>query len=129
MTVVPFDFAEARAAARKASESQAATENALLEASRAKASTERAYREALAKRIITAHDEGVAWSVASDVARGDKEVAHLRYERDIAVGVFGALEQACWRHASDRRDLQRLITWSERVAPLGQYADPLEAVA
>jgi hypothetical protein len=129
MTVVPFDFGEARAAARKASESQAATENALLEASRAKASTERAYREALAKRILSVHDEGIAWSVASDVARGDKEVARLRYERDLAVGVFGALEQACWRHAADRKDLQRLINWSEKVAPEGQYPEPARRAA
>lgn len=129
MTVVPYDFGEARAAARRASESQAATENALLEASRRKASTERAYREALAKRILSTHDEGVAWSVASDVARGDKGVAYLRYERDIAVGVFGALEQACWRHAADRKDLQRLLAWSERMAPDGQYPEPARRAA
>jgi hypothetical protein len=129
MTAIPFDFAQARAAARKASESQAATENALLEASRKKASTERAYRESLAKRILSAHHEGIAWSVASDVARGDKEVAGLRYERDVAAGTVAALEQACWRHAADRKDLQRLINWSERTAPDGQYPEPVRRAA
>jgi hypothetical protein len=119
----PFDFTEARAAARAASESQAATENAMLDAAKKKAGAERDYRQALAKRIISAHDEGIAWSVCSDIARGDAEVARLRYERDVAEGVCEALSQAGWRHSADRKDLTRLISWSERVAPDGQ-AEP-----
>lgn len=117
----PFDFTEAREAARKASESQKATEDAMLEASRTKAATERSYRIALANRIIQAHDDGIAWTACGDIARGDKTVAQLRYERDIAEGVSEALEQAAWRHSADRKDLQRLIAWSERVAPDGQF--------
>jgi hypothetical protein len=123
----PFDFSEARAAARAASEAQAATENAMLDASKAKAKAEHDYRQALANRIISAHVEGIAWSVCSDIARGDKEVARLRYERDVAEGVCEALSQAGWRHASDRRDLSRLIVWSERMAPLGEQREPIAA--
>ncbi len=123
MNPVPFDFNEARAAARKASEAQAATEDAMIDAARKRAEAEQRYRVALAKRIVAAHGEGVAWSVASDVARGDEEVARLRYERDVADGVAEAISQAGWRHAADRKDLQRLIAWSERVAPDGQYAE------
>src|SRR2546423_311730 len=111
----PFDFTEAKAAARKASEAQAATEKTLIEASKKKALTEQAYRISLAKRILHAHAvEGIAWSVCSDIARGDPEVARLRYERDVAEGTYEAFSQAAWRHAADRRDLQRLISWSER---------------
>ena len=120
--VVPYDFAEARAAARKASEAQAATENARLEASRKLAQAERSYRVALAKAIVTAHEAGIAWTVCPDIARGDEDVARLRYERDIAAGVVDALEQSGWRHAADRKDLARLISWSERTAPDGQSA-------
>jgi hypothetical protein len=116
----PFDFTEARAAARAASEAQAATENAIREAVQDRASAERAYRRALARRIVKAHEEGIAWSVCSDIARGDDEVAELRYQRDVAEGVCEALSQAGWRHAADRKDLTRLIAWSERVAPDGQ---------
>jgi hypothetical protein len=123
MNPSPYDFTEARNAARKASESQAATENAMLDASRSRAEAERLYRLALAKGILTAHEEGVAWSACQDIARGDTEVARLRYERDVADGVCEALSQAAWRHAADRKDLQRLIAWSERVAPDGQAAE------
>jgi hypothetical protein len=96
----------------------------MLEQAKKRAKAEQEYRVALAKRILTAHDEGIAWSVCSDIARGDKEVARLRYERDVADGVAEALSQAGWRHAADRKDLQRLISWSERVAPNGQGAEP-----
>lgn len=122
MNPAPYDFSEAREAARKASEAQAATEAALRDATRNRAEKERAYRVALAERILTAHgDEGVAWSACQDIARGDENVARLRYERDVADGIVEALAQAGWRHAADRKDLQRLIAWSERVAPDGQY--------
>lgn len=124
MNPSPFDFTEARTAARKASEAQAATENAMLDAARKRADAERKYRVALAKRIVTAHAEGIAWTACQDIARGDEEVARLRYERDVADGVAEALSQAGWRHASDRRDLQRLISWSEKVAPNGEQHEP-----
>lgn len=117
----PFDFTEARAAARSASEAQAATENAIREAVQKRAAAERDYRRALARRILSAHDEGVAWSVASDIARGDEEVSELRHKRDVAEGICEALSQAGWRHSADRKDLTRLIAWSERVAPDGQH--------
>ncbi|MCW3018623.1 MAG: hypothetical protein JWN10_931 [Solirubrobacterales bacterium] len=116
----PFDFEQARAAARAASEAQASTETAIREAVQTRAGAERAYRRALARRIVSAHDEGIAWSVCSDIARGDDAVSELRYERDVAEGVCEALSQAGWRHSADRKDLTRLIAWSERVAPDGQ---------
>lgn len=115
MTAAAWDFTEACAARRKASEDQEATENARLEASKALAAAEKAYRIALARKIIDCHqDDGIAWTVAPDIARGDPTVAQLRYERDVAAGVADALEQSSWRHAADRRDLGRLIAWSER---------------
>lgn len=124
----PFDFTEARTAARKASEAQAATEQAMRNAAEEKARAERAYRRALAERILKAHGEGIAWSVCGDIARGDEGVADLRYHRDVAEGVYDALQQSGWRHASDRRDLSRLIGWSERVAPLGEQPEPRDLV-
>lgn len=123
----PFDFTEARTSARKASEAQAATETHMLEAAKAKARAERAYRRALATHILKAHEEGIAWSVCGDIARGDEAVANLRYERDVAEGVCEALSQAGWRHAADRKDLTRLIDWSQRVAPLGEQIDRVPA--
>lgn len=126
MNPSPFDFTEARTAARKASEAQAATEENLRKATKDRAEKERAYRKALATRILKANAvEGIAWSTSGDVARGDDHVAELRYERDVADGIVEALRQAGWRHSADRKDLQRLIAWSERVAPDGQ---PLETV-
>lgn len=44
----------------------------------AKAYTE--YRVALAKELVKLKDEGYAISLASDIARGKKEVARLKFE-------------------------------------------------
>ncbi len=119
----PFDFTEARTAVRAASEAMKAAEQNRRDASERLAAAERAYRVALARKIVEAHADGIAWTVAQDVARGDKHVADLRYERDVAKGVLDAAETVAWRHTADRKDLARLIDWSMRVAPTGEM-DP-----
>ena len=71
--------------------------------------------------------DGVAWSTAPDLARGDEAVARLRMERDIAEGVREAMEQALWRHVANRKDAQRFADWSQRrelAEGAGQVPEP-----
>lgn len=124
----PFDFNEARSAVRDASQAMKAAESNRRDASKSLAEKERAYRVALARKIVEVHADGAAWTVAQDLARGDKHVADLRYERDVAKGVLDAAETVAWRHTADRRDLSSLINWSQRVAPEGQW-EPAARVA
>jgi hypothetical protein len=112
--VTPYDFAEAKAAASRAAANQIECEKQLVKTSTDAASAEKRYRLALAKKIVDVHANGAAWTVAQDLARGDEDVAELRYQRDVARGVFEAQQQAAWRHAADRKDLGRLIDWSAR---------------
>lgn len=116
MTGQPYSFQQARQAARDASKLQEAAETSLRESARDFAVKEEKYRVALAKEIVRQHDaDGVAWTVAPDLARGNPDVARLRRERDIAEGVREAMQQAAWRRAADRRDTGRFIDWSARV--------------
>ena len=110
----PYDFGGARDAATRASRAQVNAEDFIKESARTFALAEESYRVALAERIVELHSEGTAWSVCGDVARGDKRVAKLRRERDIAEGVRDAAVQACWRRTADRRDTERFIEWSMR---------------
>lgn len=110
----PYTFQEARAAATKASRNQVAAEEFIKTSARAFALAEEAYRVALAEEIVNKHAEGVAWSTCGDLARGDKRVAMLRRNRDIAEGVRDAAVQACWRRGADRRDTEAFIDWSKR---------------
>jgi len=112
----PFDFAAAVAANRAASEAQQNAERWYAQKGRHYADAERAYREALAQAITRLKAEGVAISVAQDLARGDKHVATLRYERDVAEGLRDAAAQSIWRHTADRRGLDVLLDWSKRAA-------------
>jgi hypothetical protein len=104
----PYTFSQAREAAASASRAQAAAERHLQNSFRDFAEKEERYRVALAKEIVRRHaEDGVAWTVAPDLARGTPEVARLRRDRDIAEGVRDAMQQAAWRRAADRKDTQR----------------------
>ena len=120
----PYSFGEARNTANVASNRMKASEAFTRQAYAKYADAERAYRVALAKKILELHAEGKAWTVTADIARGDKDVADLRYERDVAEGVKQAAQDATWRLTADRKDLGAFIQWSMRVAPDGQYVDP-----
>lgn len=78
------------------------------------AEAEERYRKELAVEIVKVHQDGIAWSTAPDIARGDPDVARLRMERDVAEGVKEAMVQAAWRRNADRKDAQRFADWSMR---------------
>jgi hypothetical protein len=111
----PWGFDESLENCRKASAMQEASERAVKESAHKAAVAQEQYAVALAKEIVRQHDEdGRAWTVCGDIARGDPKVARLRRERDINEGVREAMVQAAWRRAADRKDAQRFADWSQR---------------
>lgn len=111
----PWSFEQATANCRQAAVAQQQAENTLRDCYRDFARKEETYRVALAKEIVRQHaEEGVAWTVAPDLARGDTTVARLRMERDVAEGVKEAMQQAVWRATANRRDAARFCDWSMR---------------
>jgi hypothetical protein len=119
----PWTFDQAEEKCQGASRRQKAAEESLAEAAREFAKAEEAYRLKLAEAIIEIHAEGVAWTVAPDVARGRKDVAALRRDRDIKEGVREAFQQAAWRRGADRKDAQRFADWSMRREIAEGYGD------
>lgn len=113
-TLSPLQIEDAREAAHHASELQREVEDAIRNASRDRAEKERAYREALSARILELRAKEIAVTACGDIARGEKEIAKLRYERDVAEGVLEAAKQQAFRRGSDRRDLDTLLNWSMR---------------
>lgn len=116
----PYDFAGAKRAHARASRDMTSAANFRADCAEQAADAEQAYRVALARRIVALHDDGMSWSAAQDVARGDETVARLRRERDVKVGLRDAAEQLAWKASADRRAVEQLVTWSMRVAPDGQ---------
>ena len=114
MSSRPWDFDQARAAARQASISQRSAEDFIRDAFKTFALAEESYRLALAQKIVELHAGGTAWSATADLARGDKQVAQLKRQRDIAEGVVEAAKQAGWRASKDRDDVAAFIGWSQR---------------
>lgn len=60
----------------------------------AKAQTEHDYRVALSKRILVLRAEGNPVTAILDIARGEEEIAKLRYERDIAESLYNSAVEA-----------------------------------
>lgn len=116
MSVVsPYDYGEAKAAHARASRAQEAAARYRETCAADLAAAEESYRVALAQSIVRLHDEdGVAWSVCADLARGDRAVAQLRARRDIAKGMLEAAEGLSWKANADRRGVEQLVAWAMR---------------
>lgn len=61
---------------------------------RAAAQADHDYRVALTQKILTERDKGTPATIMSDVCRGDREIARLRLERDIADVVYKSAMEA-----------------------------------
>lgn len=109
----PLVIEDARDAAFRASELQREVEERLRQTSKALAEAERGYRKRLTERILALKAEGNAITMCGEVARGEKDVADLRYARDVAAGVFEAAKQEAFRRGADRRDVNQLLVWSQ----------------
>lgn len=61
---------------------------------RAKSTAEQNYRIALAQKILQERDKGTPVTIISDVCRGDREIARLKFDRDVAEVMFSAAMEA-----------------------------------
>lgn len=61
---------------------------------RAYADAEQAYRVALAQKMLLLRSDGLPATLIGDVARGDKEVARLKLERDCSEAVYDSAKEA-----------------------------------
>lgn len=58
------------------------------------AESERAYRVALAKKILLLREDGFPATLIGDLAKGDDEVAKLKFDRDCAEAVYDSSREA-----------------------------------
>lgn len=113
-TLSPLQIEDAREAAYRASELQKAVEDDMREAGRALAEAERVYRIELLRTIRKLHvEEGVGWSSCDTMAKGDETVARLRKARDDAKVELEVFQQQAFRRGADRKDVGRLLDWSQ----------------
>ena len=52
------------------------------------------YRMALAKELLILKDEGYAISLAGDIARGKREIAHLKFEEISKEAIYKANQES-----------------------------------
>lgn len=112
-TISPLEIQDARESVFRASELQREVERRLIETSRNLAAAERAYRRKLSDRILEIHAAGQAITACETIAKGQSDVADLRYQRDLAAGIHKSAEQEAFRRSADRRDANQLLKWSQ----------------
>lgn len=61
---------------------------------KAYAQAEHDYRIALAEKTLEERDKGTPATVCSDICRGDRKIAKLRFERDVAEVVYKSAMEA-----------------------------------
>lgn len=61
---------------------------------RAKAEAEQNYRVALAQEILIKRDKGFPATLIGDLCRGEKHIAKLKFERDVAETMYAAALEA-----------------------------------
>lgn len=62
---------------------------------RAAAQAEQDYRVALAQKLLLEREKGVPATILSDVCRGDRQIARLKFERDVAEVTYKSAMEAC----------------------------------
>lgn len=67
---------------------------ALGDRGRAYAAAEQRYKVALAEKMLKERENGIPATILSDVCRGSREIAKLRFERDVAEQVYKAALEA-----------------------------------
>ena len=70
---------------------------------KAAAEAEQAYRVKLAEKILLLRENGLPATLIGDVARGDKDVARLKFERDCSEVVYDNAKEAvnCYKKQID----------------------------
>lgn len=62
---------------------------------RAAAQAEEDYRVALAQKLLLEREKGVPATILSDICRGDRQIAKLKFERDVAQVTYKSAMEAC----------------------------------
>lgn len=73
------------------------------------AKAEQDYRVALAQKIAVEREKGTPVSIMSDVCRGDREIARMKFDRDVAEITYKAAMEACNVYKLQLRILENQI--------------------
>jgi hypothetical protein len=82
---------------------------------KAKADTERKYKIALRMEILKLKKDGYPATLINDLAKGNEEIAALRFDRDVAKGLYD----------SARESMQSLRVEASMLQTISKYQDEL----
>ncbi len=74
-----------------------------------RAKTEREYRIALSAEVLEQKAEGTKVTIISDICRGKKEIADLKFKRDVADTLYKSAEEAINAYKLELRTIEGQI--------------------
>lgn len=80
-----------------------------------KAETEEKYRIALAKEKLILKNEGMAITLIDDIAKGNEEIAKLKFERDYAEDMYKSSIESLRALQSELSALQSILRVQQEV--------------
>lgn len=120
-----WTFADAKNEMESAEQAHKDSEQAIRDAAQELAQAERDYEVSLRVKMMQLRADGTPATACERLARGDKDIAHLRYMRTIKEGAFAAAKAANYRHSATRNDVLKLADWSMRhEQAVGAQNDP-----
>lgn len=80
-----------------------------------KANAERIYKVALARKILMLKQDGYAATLIHDLARGDEEIAELRFQRDIARELYDSAKESMKSLRTEASVLQTISKYQDEL--------------
>ena len=111
---LPWEIEQARDVLAHASTQQHDHQDVIRDAVKRAARADQLYRVARARKAGQLRDAGKPAVMCDTLARGDEEVAALKYDADVAEGDREVAVQEGWRLHANRKDSQELAEWSKR---------------
>lgn len=83
---------------------------------RAYAEAEREYRIALSEKMLSERENGTPVTILGDICRGDRKIAKLKFDRDVAEAIYKAALEACNVYKIEIRVLENQVDreWGRR---------------
>lgn len=122
----PLDLDDGRKAASMLARQCRASVDNLDQAVQRHAESEHSYRKAFAKKIVELRADGVPATICLELAKGDQQVAQLKYDRDLAKGIIDVTRERLRQLDGERASLRQLLEWSQKFENR-QFTGPVAA--
>lgn len=110
----PLDLDDGRRAASMLARQCRGAVDSLDQAVTRHAEAEHTYRKAYASKLVELRGQAVPATICLELAKGDEQVAKLKFDRDLAKGMIDVARERLRQLDGERASLRQLLEWSRK---------------